>query len=137
MTTTLCLRNNADIERALLALPSVTAELPASPTRSWLARAAATWHAWSQRSRGRMQLAELDERMLADVIGRLVVQPAELEVGIVAAQSIGEPGTQLTMRTFHIGGAATRVAEQSTQEARSARFRLDGIHGRQTSMWLT
>ena len=67
MTTTLCLRNNADIERALLALPSVTAELPASPTRSWLARAAATWHAWSQRSRGRMQLAELDERMLADI----------------------------------------------------------------------
>ena len=30
-------------------------------------------------------------------------------VGVIAAQSIGEPGTQLTMRTFHIGGAATRV----------------------------
>lgn len=34
-------------------------------------------------------------------------------VGIVAAQSIGEPGTQLTMRTFHIGGTASRVVEQS------------------------
>lgn len=34
-------------------------------------------------------------------------------VGIIAAQSIGEPGTQLTMRTFHIGGAASAVAEQS------------------------
>ncbi len=39
-------------------------------------------------------------------------------VGIVAAQSIGEPGTQLTMRTFHIGGAASRRVEQSTLEAR-------------------
>jgi len=38
-------------------------------------------------------------------------------VGVIAAQSIGEPGTQLTMRTFHIGGAATRKAEQSTSEA--------------------
>jgi DNA-directed RNA polymerase subunit beta' len=34
-------------------------------------------------------------------------------VGVVAAQSIGEPGTQLTMRTFHIGGTASRVVEQS------------------------
>ena len=34
-------------------------------------------------------------------------------VGVIAAQSIGEPGTQLTMRTFHIGGAAQRGAEQS------------------------
>ncbi|MEZ4815827.1 MAG: DNA-directed RNA polymerase subunit beta' [Bdellovibrionota bacterium] len=39
-------------------------------------------------------------------------------VGVIAAQSIGEPGTQLTMRTFHIGGAATRRAEQSSIEAR-------------------
>jgi len=38
-------------------------------------------------------------------------------VGVIAAQSIGEPGTQLTMRTFHIGGAATRGAEQSMVEA--------------------
>ncbi|MBE6450230.1 MAG: DNA-directed RNA polymerase subunit beta' [Alphaproteobacteria bacterium] len=38
-------------------------------------------------------------------------------VGVIAAQSIGEPGTQLTMRTFHIGGAAQRGAEQSTVDA--------------------
>jgi len=40
-------------------------------------------------------------------------------VGVIAAQSIGEPGTQLTMRTFHIGGTATRRAEQSSAEARA------------------
>ncbi len=40
-------------------------------------------------------------------------------VGVIAAQSIGEPGTQLTMRTFHVGGTATRRAEQSTLEARN------------------
>jgi DNA-directed RNA polymerase subunit beta' len=40
-------------------------------------------------------------------------------VGVIAAQSIGEPGTQLTMRTFHIGGAAQRGAEQSSIEAAS------------------
>ncbi|MGZ0188727.1 MAG: DNA-directed RNA polymerase subunit beta', partial [Alphaproteobacteria bacterium] len=41
-------------------------------------------------------------------------------VGVIAAQSIGEPGTQLTMRTFHIGGAAQRGAEQSSVEAAHA-----------------
>src|SRR5215469_15293138 len=40
-------------------------------------------------------------------------------IGIIAAQSIGEPGTQLTMRTFHIGGTASRRAEQTTLEARN------------------
>src|SRR6202051_4802083 len=43
-------------------------------------------------------------------------------IGIMAAQSIGEPGTQLTMRTFHIGATASRRAEQTTLEARN-----DGI----------
>jgi len=43
-------------------------------------------------------------------------------VGVIAAQSIGEPGTQLTMRTFHIGGAATRVSEQSTQDSKTDGF---------------
>ena len=38
-------------------------------------------------------------------------------VGVIAAQSIGEPGTQLTMRTFHIGGTASRLAEQNKWEA--------------------
>jgi DNA-directed RNA polymerase subunit beta' len=39
-------------------------------------------------------------------------------VGIIAAQSIGEPGTQLTLRTFHVGGTASRVVEQSQMEAK-------------------
>jgi len=39
-------------------------------------------------------------------------------VGVIAAQSIGEPGTQLTMRTFHIGGTASRVAERSFIKSR-------------------
>jgi DNA-directed RNA polymerase subunit beta' len=46
-------------------------------------------------------------------------------VGVIAAQSIGEPGTQLTMRTFHIGGTASRVSEQSRLDAKNngvARF---------------
>ena len=45
-------------------------------------------------------------------------------VGVIAAQSIGEPGTQLTMRTFHIGGAASRAAVASSVDAKS-----DGIVG--------
>jgi DNA-directed RNA polymerase subunit beta' len=40
-------------------------------------------------------------------------------VGIIAAQSIGEPGTQLTMRTFHIGGAATKVIEQAVLDSKN------------------
>src|SRR5436305_7570825 len=49
-------------------------------------------------------------------------------VGVIAAQSIGEPGTQLTMRTFHIGGTASRVSEQSTLEARhSGTVRFEGL----------
>jgi len=48
-----------------------------------------------------------------------LVEPGEA-VGIIAAQSIGEPGTQLTMRTFHIGGTASRVVEASKHEAKNA-----------------
>jgi len=48
--------------------------------------------------------------------GRLVEEG--LAVGIIAAQSIGEPGTQLTMRTFHIGGTASRRVEESEIRAR-------------------
>ena len=40
-------------------------------------------------------------------------------VGVMAAQSIGEPGTQLTMRTFHIGGAASRAAAASSVEVKA------------------
>ena len=43
-------------------------------------------------------------------------------VGIIAAQSIGEPGTQLTMRTFHIGGTASRIIEQSFHKSKEAGF---------------
>jgi len=43
-------------------------------------------------------------------------------VGVIAAQSIGEPGTQLTMRTFHIGGTASRVSEQTTLDAKNHGF---------------
>ncbi len=46
-------------------------------------------------------------------------------VGVIAAQSIGEPGTQLTMRTFHIGGAAQRGAEQSQRGGQPRRHRRD------------
>ena len=41
-------------------------------------------------------------------------------VGVIAAQSIGEPGTQLTMRTFHIGGAASRTAVESGVGSKSS-----------------
>jgi DNA-directed RNA polymerase subunit beta' len=41
-------------------------------------------------------------------------------VGVIAAQSIGEPGTQLTMRTFHIGGTASRVSDASHLESKNA-----------------
>jgi DNA-directed RNA polymerase subunit beta' len=49
-------------------------------------------------------------------------EPIELgeSVGIIAAQSIGEPGTQLTMRTFHIGGTASKVVEQTVLEAKNS-----------------
>ena len=47
-------------------------------------------------------------------------KPVEIgtAVGVIAAQSIGEPGTQLTMRTFHIGGTASRVAERAFVKTR-------------------
>ncbi len=49
-------------------------------------------------------------------------------VGVIAAQSIGEPGTQLTLRTFHIGGAAARIAEQSQLEAKyTGKIKLENI----------
>ncbi|MFH1377376.1 MAG: DNA-directed RNA polymerase subunit beta' [Planctomycetota bacterium] len=50
--------------------------------------------------------------------GRLVEEG--MAVGIIAAQSVGEPGTQLTMRTFHIGGTASHVADESDVRARNA-----------------
>jgi DNA-directed RNA polymerase subunit beta' len=52
-------------------------------------------------------------------LGRGYMVNAGEAVGVIAAQSIGEPGTQLTMRTFHIGGAASRAAATSQLEAKS------------------
>lgn len=50
-------------------------------------------------------------------------------VGVIAAQSIGEPGTQLTMRTFHVGGAASTSAEQSSVEVPFAGIlKIDNAH---------
>ncbi len=60
-----------------------------------------------------------------DLATRELVKKGEA-VGIIAGQSIGEPGTQLTLRTFHVGGAATRVTESSevkTKYAGTLRFR--------------
>jgi DNA-directed RNA polymerase subunit beta' len=52
-------------------------------------------------------------------LGRGTIVNSGEAVGVIAAQSIGEPGTQLTMRTFHIGGAASRAAVASSVEAKS------------------
>lgn len=52
-------------------------------------------------------------------LGRGVLVNSGEAVGVIAAQSIGEPGTQLTMRTFHIGGAASRAAVASSVEAKA------------------
>jgi DNA-directed RNA polymerase subunit beta' len=64
---------------------------------------------------------EMREGVCAKCYGRDLARGTTVNVGeavgVVAAQSIGEPGTQLTMRTFHIGGAAQRGAEQSNVEA--------------------
>jgi len=53
----------------------------------------------------------------ADLTNGKLVEIGEA-VGIIAAQSIGEPGTQLTLRTFHVGGTASRVVEQSEIKAK-------------------
>ena len=53
-------------------------------------------------------------------LGRGTIVNAGEAVGVIAAQSIGEPGTQLTMRTFHVGGAASRAAAASQIETKSA-----------------
>ena len=53
-------------------------------------------------------------------LGRGTLVNSGEAVGVIAAQSIGEPGTQLTMRTFHVGGAASRAAAQSQVEAKSS-----------------
>ncbi|MFQ5893972.1 MAG: DNA-directed RNA polymerase subunit beta', partial [Nitrospinota bacterium] len=67
-------------------------------------------------------ICEAEEGVCCMCYGRnlATVSPVEIgeAVGVIAAQSIGEPGTQLTMRTFHVGGTASRVVEQTTLEAK-------------------
>ncbi len=64
---------------------------------------------------------ELERGVCAKCYGVNLADGKEVQigeaVGIIAAQSIGEPGTQLTLRTFHVGGAASRALEQSKIEA--------------------
>ena len=66
-------------------------------------------------------LCEAETGICAKCYGRDLARGTDVNigeaVGVIAAQSIGEPGTQLTMRTFHVGGAAQRGAEQSNIEA--------------------
>jgi len=67
---------------------------------------------------------ELEAGVCAMCYGRNLATGALVEIGeaigVIAAQSIGEPGTQLTMRTFHIGGTASRQVEQSTLQAKNS-----------------
>jgi len=63
-----------------------------------------------------------------DLASGQLVEPG-MAVGIIAAQSIGEPGTQLTMRTFHIGGVATRSMEEKDVKAkRDGKIKYVGIN---------
>ena len=66
---------------------------------------------------------EAEEGVCATCYGRDLAHATPVSlgeaVGVIAAQSIGEPGTQLTMRTFHVGGTASRSAEQASVEARA------------------
>jgi len=65
---------------------------------------------------------EADEGVCATCYGRDLGHGSPVSmgeaVGVIAAQSIGEPGTQLTMRTFHVGGTASRSSEQASVEAK-------------------
>jgi len=67
---------------------------------------------------------EMHRGVCAACYGRDLARGNRIEIGeaagVMAAQSIGEPGTQLTMRTFHIGGTASQVAEQTTLEAKNS-----------------
>jgi DNA-directed RNA polymerase subunit beta' len=76
---------------------------------------------------------EAKEGVCASCYGRDLARGTRVNVGeatgVIAAQSIGEPGTQLTMRTFHIGGAAQRGAEQSFIEAAfDGKLKLENVN---------
>ncbi|MBK8098914.1 MAG: DNA-directed RNA polymerase subunit beta' [Planctomycetes bacterium] len=75
-------------------------------------------------------------------LSRSALTEAGLAVGIIAAQSIGEPGTQLTMRTFHIGGTASKKVEESEiKNKRAGRVQFANLHvvevvGEEKSQWV-
>ena len=85
---------------------------------------------------------ELEAGVCAMCYGRDLATGALVEIGeaigVIAAQSIGEPGTQLTMRTFHIGGTASRQVEQSTLQAKNSgivRYQnMRTVHSREGAM---
>ncbi len=85
---------------------------------------------------------ELEAGVCAMCYGRNLATGALVEIGeaigVIAAQSIGEPGTQLTMRTFHIGGTASRQVEQSTLQAKNSgivRYQnMRTVHSREGAM---
>ena len=70
---------------------------------------------------------ELPEGVCGKCYGRDLARGTSVNigeaVGVIAAQSIGEPGTQLTMRTFHIGGAAQVAGQSSSRRTTTARSR--------------
>ena len=67
MNSTLDLRRDADFDRALLAFPNCEPQIRPARHADWLSQAVATVRAWAERSRERAQLAELDDRALADI----------------------------------------------------------------------
>jgi DNA-directed RNA polymerase subunit beta' len=76
---------------------------------------------------------EVEHGVCVKCYGKNLATDRDAEVGdalgIIAAQSIGEPGTQLTMRTFHIGGVASAVSKQSDIKARkSGKISFEGIN---------
>jgi DNA-directed RNA polymerase subunit beta' len=85
---------------------------------------------------------DLESGVCAMCYGRNLATGAMVEIGeaigVIAAQSIGEPGTQLTMRTFHIGGTASRQVEQSTLQAKNSGIvqyqNIRTVHSREGAM---
>ena len=113
---------------SLAAPPPKTSSIPIR-ARSWSSAARKSPRIWPRRSKAAhvqkvrvrsVLTCELPEGVCGKCYGRDLARGTSVNigeaVGVIAAQSIGEPGTQLTMRTFHIGGAA-QVAGQSKIEA--------------------
>ena len=95
------------------------------PVRCWMSRrcACSSRRAWTRSRCAPRSPAPRAMACAANCYGRDLARGRLINigeaVGVIAAQSIGEPGTQLTMRTFHIGGAASRAAAASSVEIRN------------------